>query len=92
MSSELYNLQSLLPSTPYLLAYSLPLLLVSLILTFAGSFLTLDRTRSFPQKYQPIPGSFGTQKSRKQFWILEGGIGGLAIGFVFGGKPFFCWQ
>ncbi|KAF7422881.1 hypothetical protein PC9H_011045 [Pleurotus ostreatus] len=84
MSSESYNLQYLLPNTPFLLAYSLPLLLVSLILTFTGSFLTLDRTRSFPQKYQPIPGSFGTQNSRKQLWILEGGVGGLAIGFLFG--------
>ncbi|KAF4581475.1 hypothetical protein EYR40_009761 [Pleurotus pulmonarius] len=84
MSSDIYNLQFLLLNTPYLLAYSLPLLLVSLILTFAGSFLTLDRSRSFPQKYQPIPGSFGTQKRRRQIWILEGGIGGLAIGFVFG--------
>ncbi|KAF9489000.1 hypothetical protein BDN71DRAFT_1402331 [Pleurotus eryngii] len=84
MSSEPYNLQYLLPNTPFLLAYSLPLLFVSLILTFSGSFLTLDRTRSFPKKYQPIPGSFGTQNSRKQLWILEGGVGGLAVGFVFG--------
>ncbi|KAJ7176570.1 hypothetical protein C8R46DRAFT_1160522 [Mycena filopes] len=40
------TLTTLLPSTAYLLAYALPLLFISLLLTFAGAFLTLDRSRS----------------------------------------------
>jgi hypothetical protein len=75
------TLSTLLPSTPYLLAYSLPLLLSSIMLTVSGAFLTLDRTRSFPPSYDPIPGVF---ESTKRFWLLEGGIGGLALGFAFG--------
>jgi hypothetical protein len=73
-------LTSLLPSTSYLLAYALPLLFLSLSLTFAGSFLTLDRTRSFSPGYE-LPSTF---KKRKVRWLLEGGLGGLAIGYVFG--------
>ena len=38
------TLSSLLASTSYLLAYALPLLFCSLLLTFAGAFLALDRT------------------------------------------------
>ena len=77
------TLTTLLPSTPYLLAYSLPLLLLSVLLTVAGAFLTLDRTRSFPPSYDTIPGAFDVTK--KRFWFLEGGIGGSALGFAFGG-------
>ena len=79
-------LTSLLPSSSYTLAYTLPLLLSSLCLTFAGAFLTLDRSRSFPPKYDSIPGDFIAQKRPRKFhWLLEGGIGGLASGYVFGG-------
>jgi hypothetical protein len=61
---------------PFDLAYSIPLLLLSLILTFAGTFLTLDRTRSFTPK---------DTSTRKTAPIrLEGGIGGLAAGYTFG--------
>ncbi|KAJ7040825.1 hypothetical protein C8F04DRAFT_1082291 [Mycena alexandri] len=77
------TLTTLLPSTAYLLAYSLPLLFISLLLTFAGAFLTLDRSRSFPaERYGVLPGAF-EQKKRIQF-LLEGGVGGLAAGYVFG--------
>lgn len=80
-------LTTLLPSTTYTLIYALPLLGASIVLAFAGSFLTLDRTRSFPPQYDSIPGDFFQQKrSRKFYWLLEGGIGGLAIGYVFGRK------
>ncbi|KAJ6567766.1 hypothetical protein DFH09DRAFT_1314274 [Mycena vulgaris] len=77
------TLTTLLPSTSYLLAYSLPLLFLSILLTFAGAFLTLDRTRSFPpERYGVLPGAF-EQKKRLQ-WLLEGGVGGLAAGHAFG--------
>lgn len=82
-------LTQLLPSTTYTLAYALPLLLSSLILTFAGAFLTLDRSRSFPPSYDSIPGDFFPNKRNKKLhWLLEGGIGGLAAGYVFGGMSF----
>ncbi|KAJ7254711.1 hypothetical protein B0H12DRAFT_553899 [Mycena haematopus] len=77
------TLTTLLPSTSYLLAYSLPLLLLSILLTFSGAFLTLDRSRSFPaERYGVLPGAF-EQKKRIQF-LLEGGVGGLAAGYAFG--------
>jgi hypothetical protein len=79
-------LTSLLPSTTYTLAYALPLLFPSIVLTFAGAFLTLDRTRSFPPSYDTIPGGFNVgNKSKKFHWILEGGVGGLAGGYTLGG-------
>jgi hypothetical protein len=83
--NETYTLTTLLPSTPYLLAYSLPLLFLSILLTFAGTFLTLDRSRSFPPRYDTIPGSFDRRNKTKFNWLLEGGIGGLAAGYAFGG-------
>jgi len=90
--SSLSQLIPLLPSTPYLLAYTLPLLLISLILSFAGTFLTLDRSRSFPPQGTgkaytslAIPGALdGPKTKRKLSWALEGGAGGLMGGFVFG--------
>ena len=78
-------LTDLLPSTGYLLSYSLPLLFLSILLTFAGAFLTLDRTRSFAPHYSALPGGFDTKSKKKFHWLLEGGIGGLATGYVFGG-------
>ncbi|CAK5262256.1 unnamed protein product [Mycena citricolor] len=78
------TLTTLLSSTPYLLAYSLPLLLLSVLSTFSGAFLTLDRTRSFPaERYGVLPGAFESQKRRVLF-LLEGGVGGLATGYAFG--------
>ncbi len=78
-----FPLTSLLPSTSYLLAYSIPLLLLSVVLTFAGTFLILDRTRSFAPNYDALPGAF--KRARKVSFTLEGGVGGLAVGYAFGG-------
>ena len=95
-SNESYDLlSSLLPSSPYALAYALPLFFLSVLLTFAGAFLTLDRTRSFPPTASP-------QTARKpkrvcsdlipSKWsaVLEGGLGGLASGYIFGGVLTTC--
>lgn len=75
-------------STPHLLAYTIPLLLLSVLLTFAGTFLTLDRSRSFPSSSYapvPLPGAFdGPKKKTKITWALQGGVGGLANGYIFG--------
>ncbi|KAF7303746.1 hypothetical protein MIND_00604200 [Mycena indigotica] len=73
----------LLPTSPFILAYAIPMLLLSLLLTLAGAFLTLDRTRSFPvERYGVLPGAF-EQRKRIHF-LLEGGVGGLAAGYAFG--------
>ena len=90
------SLTLLLPSTPYLLAYAVPLLTTSLFFAFSGTFFTLDRSRSFPAttkesdaNYAALstPGGFTTlaKKPWKLTWALEGGLGGLAGGFIFGG-------
>ncbi|KIP05351.1 hypothetical protein PHLGIDRAFT_19716 [Phlebiopsis gigantea 11061_1 CR5-6] len=81
-------LSSLLPTAPFALAYALPLLLVSILLTFAGAFLTLDRTRVFPSDLN----SRQTTQSNKHSWLafaswtsfLRGGLGGLCSGYTFG--------
>jgi hypothetical protein len=64
---------SQLVAGPYLLAYSIPLLIISVPVTFAGAFFTLDRTRSFA----------GTGAAAAK-WRLEGGLGGIAGGWLFG--------
>ncbi|KAF8817174.1 hypothetical protein BYT27DRAFT_7219391 [Phlegmacium glaucopus] len=91
MSASPSRLISLLLTTPYVLAYCIPLLLLSLILTFAGTFLTLDRSRSFPPSSEgvyavlPTPGTFGKKQVERKFrWFLEGGVGGLLCGYAFG--------
>ncbi|KAL5482662.1 hypothetical protein ACEPAI_9256 [Sanghuangporus weigelae] len=76
-------------STSLLLAYSLPLLLLSVLLAFSGTFLTLDRTRTFAPRSETIksfPGAFEEKRRSTVKWAfrLEGGIGGLVIGFIFG--------
>lgn len=79
-------LSSLLPATPFALAYVLPLLFLSLLLTVAGTFLTLDRTHIFPST-EPRRLSLANVKHP---WmptaslLLRGGIGGLCSGFAFG--------
>lgn len=80
------TLTYLLSPTPYSLAYILPLLCLSSVLTFSGTFLTLDRSRSFPSKadYAALPGAFEKTKQRKFVWYFEGGIGGLACGYTTG--------
>ncbi len=75
----------LLSSTPYRLTYALPLLVLSTLLAFAGAFLTLDRTRSFRPRRDP-PGSFSlTDRPSRVRFYLQGGLGGIAIGYSFGG-------
>ena len=79
------RLTNLLPTAGYLLPYALSLFFASLILTFAGAFLTLDRTRSF----EPASDVFqDRQKSTSRIVssFIRGGIGGILAGFVFGGK------
>ncbi|KAI0655484.1 hypothetical protein C8Q70DRAFT_1020299 [Cubamyces menziesii] len=82
-------LSDLLPSSPYLLAYALPLLLLSLLLTFSGAFLTLDRTRAFAPRYDALQPPENTRVQHaeavvKRVFRLEGGIGGIAIGYTTG--------
>ncbi|GAW01687.1 hypothetical protein LENED_003297 [Lentinula edodes] len=89
LSGSSDSLSTLLPSSSYLLAYALPLLLVSLILTFFGAFLTLDRTRRFRAKNDMyvMPGSFGKETKGlrlKRMMVLEGGVGGILLGYAFG--------
>ncbi|KAJ3807090.1 hypothetical protein F5876DRAFT_48779 [Lentinula aff. lateritia] len=90
LSSSSDSLSTLFPSSSYLLAYTLPLLLVSLILTFSGAFLTLDRTRIFRAKNDMyiMPGSLGKKtkglKLLKRMMVLEGGVGGILLGYAFG--------
>lgn len=81
------TLTDLVPTTSYLLAYALPLLLLSLILTFSGAFLTLDRSRSFVPSRQVsrLPTSYDASKPRHFRLYLEGGVGGILIGYCFGG-------
>lgn len=84
---QLITLPDLLPPTGRLLTYAIPLLLTSIGLTFAGTFLTLDRTRSFPRAYDAIvPGSFNkpTRPRPKDLYMLGGGVGGLLSGWCFG--------
>ncbi|KAI0350347.1 hypothetical protein OH77DRAFT_1489218 [Trametes cingulata] len=83
------TLTSLLSSSPYLLAYGLPLLCCSLLLTFAGAFLTLDRTRAFAPRYDALHPAETTRIQHaeavvKRVFRLEGGIGGIAVGYVTG--------
>ncbi|CUA69719.1 hypothetical protein RSOLAG22IIIB_08641 [Rhizoctonia solani] len=62
--------------SPYYFVYALPLLLLSILLLFAGTFLTLDRTRS--------SASSSDDHKAAKFYRLESGVGGLAIGWVLG--------
>jgi len=84
---SLIELTDLLSSSPYRLAYDLPLFALSLLLAFAGAFLTLDRTRSFRPRSDPlhVPGYLNlTKKSRRVHLYLQSGLGGVAIGYSFG--------
>ncbi|RPD54670.1 hypothetical protein L226DRAFT_90545 [Lentinus tigrinus ALCF2SS1-7] len=83
------TLASLLSSSSFLLAYALPLFFLSLLLTFAGAFLTLDRTRAFAPRYDALKPPEATKFQHaevlfKTVFRIEGGIGGIALGFVTG--------
>lgn len=77
-------------STAFLLAYAIPLLLFSTVITFCGAFLTLDRSRTFAPRSDStssIPGAFEKNVTvRRRIFRLDGGIGGLAVGYVFGSE------
>jgi hypothetical protein len=79
-----FELTQALATEAFLLLYAVLLLLLSLVLTFAGSFLTLDRTRSFAPAADvyPKPNFFRS--------LLNGGVGGLITGFTFG-RMFFVY-
>ncbi|KAK7464167.1 hypothetical protein VKT23_006333 [Stygiomarasmius scandens] len=62
--------RTLLSPNGYLLAYALPLFFASLVLTFAGAFLTLDRSRSFAPRYDAL----SAQKTKKFNFVFEGGV------------------
>lgn len=92
ISTTNMTLLALFPSTSYALAYALPLFFLSLPVTFAGAFLTLDRTRTFAPRadagYQiTIPGSLQLKAKRRVLRIpLQGGLGGLLGGYLVGSK------
>jgi len=81
------SLSSLLDSSSFLLAYTVPLIIVSVVITFAGAFLTLDRTRTFAPS---APGTSNPQNTKHNvipfavYMFFEGGVGGIATGFAFG--------
>lgn len=85
-------LGDLLDSTPYTLAYALPLLLISFVITFAGTFLTLDRTTIFAPRtniVKSLPRNASGMKRIESslLWLsmFEGGVGGIAAGYAFAG-------
>ncbi|KAJ3771645.1 hypothetical protein FB446DRAFT_95316 [Lentinula raphanica] len=72
-------------SSSYLIAYAVPCFLISLVLTFGGTFLMLDRTRK-KKKKNTLTKPTTTTMTRliQSFSELEGGIGGVMIGYAFG--------
>lgn len=72
-------LSQLLPS-PYHIIYASLLLAFSVPVTFAGAFLTLDRTRSFA----PLGLASTPLTAKESKWRLEGGVGGLLGGWLVG--------
>src|SRR5579863_8890371 len=86
-NDSLVELTDFFPSSAYRLVYDLPLFALSVLLAFAGAFLTLDRTRYFRPRSDPlhVPGSFNlTKRPRRVRFYLQGGLGGVAIGYSFG--------
>ncbi|CAL1713392.1 unnamed protein product [Somion occarium] len=74
---------ALLSSTAYHLVYTIPLIVLSTLLAFAGSFLTLDRTRALPRTPKALdPRSLA--RRLHSWFVLEGGVGGILLGYAFG--------
>lgn len=65
---------------PYQLIYAIPLLVLSLPITFAAAFLTLDRTRAF------TPTSTTVSTPSRRPWQFQGGVGGMFGGWALGGE------
>jgi len=87
------TLSTLVVSTPLRLAYGVPLILIAIPLLLAGTFLTLDRSRSFPPSHEdiPLPGALDNAKRKwRALFGLRGGVGGLASGYIFGRKSMRC--
>ncbi|KAM6497588.1 hypothetical protein JOM56_005536 [Amanita muscaria] len=113
MATTTTTLPTLLSTKPILLVYTIPLLIISVLLTFAGTFLILDRSYSFSPRHgrtdkyiyplsprhsrwkrhkhyedddDPKRASFEQEKEPGWFWWwrLEAGVGGLAVGYLFG--------
>jgi hypothetical protein len=82
-----FELTQVLATEAFVLPYAILLLLLSLVLTFAGSFLTLDRTRSFA----PAADVYPKPKSHFIRSFFHGGVGGLITGFTFGRMFFVCY-
>jgi hypothetical protein len=72
------ELTALLPSKSKCLIYAVPLLIVSILLTSAGTFLLLDRARSFSPRNDVF--SKDSAPAASHLFRLEGGLGGLAVG------------
>ena len=87
------RLTDLLPTNAYLLPYALSLFFASLTLTFAGAFLTLDRSRSFAP-VGDVPQDRQQSTSRLIASFIRGGVGSILIGFVFASKrsPFSSYR
>lgn len=81
------SLFTLLPTSPFLLLYAIPLLCFSLLLTCAGTFLTLGRTRSFvslsvrKSTSSTLPSHWTTSIAH----LFRSGLGGWVIGYAFAG-------
>ncbi|KAI0072025.1 hypothetical protein K474DRAFT_1711953 [Panus rudis PR-1116 ss-1] len=80
------TLSDLLRSLPSSLVYTIPLIITSLVLTFAGAFLTLDRTRTFRRPTSPALTQISRNFNERFFsWFtLGGGVGGIMIGYACG--------
>ncbi|KIM28459.1 hypothetical protein M408DRAFT_141547 [Serendipita vermifera MAFF 305830] len=78
-STSFLVMSNLLPS-PYHIVYASLLLAFSVPVTFAGAFLTLDRTRSFAPS-NSLSTTIGAKNGK---FRLEGGVGGLLGGWLVG--------
>lgn len=75
-------------SAPFNVVIPVVLLLTGLALCFAGTFLTLDRTRKVPDGKKPRYQAGGDSEDVKGKWAWEstGGLGGLVGGWIAGGQ------
>lgn len=80
-------------SSHFATIYALAILFPSLVILLAGSFLTLDRTRSvddtatsYEKSLPVVIGQYGPSKEQSKFnpWQFRGGLGGMLSGFLLG--------
>lgn len=80
-------------SSHFATIYALAILFPSLVILLAGSFLTLDRTRSvdttagsYEKSLPVIVSQYGPSKEKSKFnsWQFRGGLGGMLSGFLLG--------